>query len=161
MIFTLKIQSVSDIITNSSSEVFQFQTNLDFEVVKEIIEAEGAKNAGISDDYSGDGGTLDVRNWEDAYKLWMEWEIPEDKRKDCTPEIWALHYPESLEELKSTIWISIDWARKGTIDFILDTFWVTCSDTGWQYEQIDPETDEVVRLVSKATYDKLPENCKG
>lgn len=155
----IKVQSISDLITNSSSEVFKVKSDLDIDTIKGIIET-GEKNYGALDHCSGMGGDISIENWEYMYQEWLKWEVPENKRQYYTPEIWSLHYNESLDDLKSSVWIDIDWDREGTIKFILDTFWVTDCDHDWEYMQIDPETKKVIRLVSKEMYDKLPENCK-
>lgn len=173
----LSIQSVSDLITNSSSEIFQFKTDLDFETVKSMIEEQGRKNyknddsrdwydipeeeRKTMDSCSGMGGELEVQNWEDRYKEWLEWYIPKGKRDKVTPEIWALHYNDSLEDLKSSVWVDLDWHRCATIHFILTNFWVSYADGAYFYTQIDPETKKIVRYVTKEMYYALPENCRG
>lgn len=171
----LKFQSVSDIITNSSSELFQLKSDLTFETVKEMIEAEGRKNrAACPDKYwelpwkeqkkfdgcSGCGGKLEVLSWEDVFKRHAEWSCVPSKIDQFTPEMWALEYEESLDELKSMVWIDIDWKRYATMKFILENFWVTYAD-GNHYWQKDPETDKLVRVVTEEMYNALPENCRS
>ena len=171
----LKFQSVSDVITNSSSELFQLKSDLTFETVKEMIEAEGRKNhAACPDKYwelpweerikfdgcSGCGGELSVLSWEDMFKRHAEWWCVASKRDQYTPEVWALGYEESLDELKSMVWIDIDEHRWATIKFILENFWVI-SATGQRYWQKNPETDELIRVVTEEMYNALPENCRA
>lgn len=85
--FLLKIQSTSDLITNSSSEVFICQ--LDDMPVKEFIKLVKAYHKGRQFDgnwdkwykmstkerqqfdwWSGDGGTLEFSTWEEAEDDW-------------------------------------------------------------------------------------------
>lgn len=162
MILRISVQSISDLITNSSSEIFQFKTDLDAKAVEELIRNGVSKNYKYAEDsYSGMGGHLTVEGWEDVYKEWLEYEVPENKRDQATPEVWAILQPESLEDLKSSIWVDVDWSRYATIHFILSNFWVTGTSGYGFYTQIDPETKKIVRYVTKEMYNELPENCKG
>ncbi len=171
----LKFQSTSDIITNSSSEVFQLKSDLTLETIREMIKAEGRKNREACPDEwwelpfeeqkkfdgcSGEGGELSFYNWEDIYKRDAEWNVVASKREQYTPEIWALQYEENLDELKSMIWVNIDWNRYATIRFILENFWVVGCDTYDHYWQKDPETGKRIRVITKEMYDALPENCR-
>ncbi len=171
----LKFQSTSDVITNSSSEIFQLKSNLSLETVREMIETEGRKNREARPDgwwelpfeeqnkfdcCSGVGGELSIYGWEDIYKRDAEWRVVDSKRDQYTPEIWALGYEESLDELKSMIWVDIDWSRYATIKFVLENFWVVGSDSCNNYWQKDPETNKCIRIITKEIYDTLPENCR-
>lgn len=177
MILALKFQSVSDIITNSSSEIFQLKSDLTFDVVKGMIEEEKEKNGRATpnnvydlpyeekmkyDCSSGMGGWFQILNWEDVYKQAKEncWHCVSSKRDMYTPEIWALQYDESLEELKSMVWVDIDHSFHATIRYILENFWVTGVDSYGNYWQKDPETDRLIRVITKEMYDALPENCR-
>lgn len=171
----LKFQSASDIITNSSSEIFQLKSDLTFETVKEMIEAEGRKNKAACPDkywelpseeqkkfdgWSGEGGRLEILNWKDVFKQDAEWRCAASKIDQFTPEMWALEYEESLDELKSMVWVEIDWHRYATIRFILENFWVTYAD-GSYYWQKDPETDKPIRVITEEMYNALPQNCRA
>lgn len=168
----IKFQSISDIITNSSSEIFTVIDERPFKKLKKLIEQIGKGNlpsdwrdsGALSEDgkekfdsFSGDGGTLEVKNWEDLYNDWLEW-IPENKRNQATPEIWALRYSESLEELKKQIQIEVDWNRGRTIDWILENLWVIEADGGC-FEK-DPDTGRILRRITYEEADKLPEERK-
>lgn len=169
----IKIQSASDIITNSSSEIFQLKSDLSLDVVRQMIMDEGEKNLKsrpekwYTEDYyetiefdggSGMGDLLEIRGWEEIYEQDREWDCAANKKDLYTPEVWALKYVESLEELKQQIWVNIDWSRKATIDFIIRNFWVVATDALGYYAQIDPKTQRVVRVITEDMYEKLPEN---
>lgn len=170
----LSFQSVSDLITNSSSEVFRLKSDLEFEFVKEIIEEEGKKNVmSRPDKYwelpyeerqafdccSGMGELLKVLNWKDVFEQYKEWDCVASKYDQYTPEVWALNFDESLEELQSMVWVDIDHSRYATIRYILENFWVNYVDT-YAYWEKDPETDKLIRVITKEMYNALPENRK-
>lgn len=165
----IKFQSISDIITNSSSEIFTVIDERPFNELKKLIKQIGKENfpsdrrdLGVLsedekekfDSFSGVGGTLKVKNWEDLYNDWLEW-IPENKRSQATPEIWALRYPESLEELKKQIQIEVDQNRNRTINWILENLWVIEADYG--YFEKDPETGRIIKRITYEEAKKLPE----
>lgn len=133
----LKIQSTSDLITNSSSEVFVIKADgFSFEEVKELIES-GAKahseayeknwennykkswdelEKADMDGYSGMGGELDIMSWKEMYEHRREWDL------DYTLEEFAEDENVDVEHLDQYIWIDIDWARRATIQFLYDNF---------------------------------------
>lgn len=169
----IKIQSASDIITNSSSEIFQLKSDLSLDVVRQMIMDEGQKNIEARperwyddskygnteyDGSSGMGCHLEIYGWEEVYENAKEWDCAASKKDLYTPEVWALKYDAPLEELKQQIWVDIDWARKATIDFILRTFWVVNVDSWRYYAQINPDTKEIIRIVTEDMYEQLPEN---
>lgn len=162
-----KFQSVSDIITNSSSEIFTIIDERPFEEIKRIIEEVGKSNLppiydhvvvdneDKYDKFSGEGGVLEVLNWKDRYNEWLEW-IPDNKKSQATPEVWSIPYEYSLEDLKKQILIRIDWNRKHTINWILNNLWVIDADCG--YFKKDPKTGRVISRVSYEEYMELPDN---
>lgn len=139
----IKTQSTSDLITNSSSEVFVIKADgFSFEEVKELIES-GAKaryeayqkswddNCGKSwdqlekeglDGCSGMGGDLDITGWKEVYERRKEWD------PDYTVDEFAEDEGIDVNQLDQYIWIDIDWARRGTIQFIYDNFEIVESD---------------------------------
>ena len=70
---------------------------------------------------SPDSGKIKFIKWEDRFINWRN-SKPQNKQSLLTPEIWALNYPESLEELKKLLIIKINTGRVATIKFILSTF---------------------------------------
>lgn len=143
MILKIKIQSTSDLITNSSSEVFVIKANgFSFEEVKELIESGAeARYKAYADNWeencqkkwdqlekedldgcSGMGGNLDVWNWKGMYERRKEWE------PDYTVEEFAEDEGLDVDSLDQYVWIDIDWARRGTINFIYDNFEVVEND---------------------------------
>ncbi len=180
----LKFQSASDIITNSSSETFTLKSNIAYDTVKSMILTEHDKNAidydhwddntGKYDKPSGDGGTLEIKSWYDIYLDYRKFKCHKSKYDLYTPEIWALSFEESLDELKSMVWVYIDEGFKPTINYILNTFWVVKSSAWEYYDIVDKETNKVktvpaifwqldentkkpIRVISREMYESLPE----
>lgn len=154
--FSINIQSFSDIITNSSSEIFALKSNCSFESVKSLIKEIAKENEESGKDKcSGEGGLLAFYTWEDMFKNWKEDNIYPEKQHLITPEIWSIFYKESLDTLKKTIWVDIDYARKETINFILNTFYVYNVSDGL-FEK-DPKTGRILKSVDYEEYKKLPE----
>lgn len=184
----LKFQSVSDIITNSSSETFTLKSNIAYDTVRSMILAEHDKNAVDWDHYnddtgkydkpSGDGGRLKIKDWYDIYVEYRAYNCDKSKYDLYTPEVWALSFKESLDEIKSMIWIDIDQGFKPTINYILDNFWVVNSSM-WEYYdiidkktnkvktiparfwQLDENTKEPIRVISRKMYESLPEEYRA
>lgn len=167
----IAVQSVSDVITNSSSEIFMVKSNTPEETKKMILsigeqhefpgswteydnlsEEEKAKY----DTGSGEGMVLTVETWEETYERHKSY-IPEKKRHLYTPEVWSIGYEESLEELKNRLVVDIDWNRQATINWIMENLFVYGTDT-YGYYQIDPNTGRYLKRISEEEWEQLPEN---
>lgn len=143
MKYRINIQSVSDIITNSSSEVFVVKANgFSFKEIKELIESGAeARYEAYRKDWdnncrknwdqlekedldgrSGMGGDLDVMDWKEMFSNRKEWD------PDYTVEEFAEDEGVDVDSLDQYAWIDIDRARRGTIRFICDNFEVVESD---------------------------------
>lgn len=161
----IKFQSISDIITNSSSEIFTVIDERPFNELKKLILQVGEQNFPENWDNLSDkekekfdnisGRLLEVQNWEDLYNEWLKFWIPENKRSQATPEIWSLQYRDSLEDLKKQITIHIDVNRRATINWILKNLWVIDADSG--YFEKDPETGRIIKQITYEEAEKLPE----
>lgn len=167
----IRIQSFSDIITNSSSETFIINKSENTKEISELIKKIGEEHwyKGSWSDWeklskeeqekydtsSGMGGDIEVKDWESLYEEYKEY-IPENKKGLYTPEVWSLNFPESLEELKNRIWINIDWSRRATINWILHNLWVTDAYSG--YYRVEPTTGRFLEMVTEEEWKKLPEN---
>lgn len=137
MVYRVKIQSTSDLITNSSSEVFVIKaSDFSFKEVKELIEStakvcheaydkDWRNNYKKSwdqlekenmDGISGMGGELNIMSWKERYEYITEWD------SNYTLEKFAKDEGIDIEHLDQYIWINIDWNRRGTIQFIYDNF---------------------------------------
>ena len=156
----IKIQSISDVITNSSSEVFVLQSKSDVtEKIKNRIlnyhsshqwyhddfdklppdilaMIGGNKNAEAIEDmlnnHSGMAGNIEVLTWEDAYKAYCE----KYTKCKCTPEQWAKDLNFDLDEAKRIIIVDLDWASNATIKKLKTKFNVIAEgddgyDTKW------------------------------
>lgn len=148
----LRIKSISDVITNSSSEVFVIKSdkkpNLD---LKKYITEHCADN--IWDNLyvfdkipkglrwlftkdlitlikencngtSGVGGDCEVYTWEDGYELYKR----KQHKPKLTPEQWARDLGYSFEELKKIAVVDIDWACKATINMMEQEFTILDGD---------------------------------
>lgn len=167
----IAVQSVSDLITNSSSEVFLVKTNTPEETKKMLLEiGKGHEFHGgweeweklpeeekaKYDDGSGMGMEFTVETWKETYERHKSY-IPENKQDLYTPEVWSISYKESLDELKNRLVIDIDWERKATIDWIIQNLFVYGIDS-FGYFQVDPNTGRYLKRVSEEEWEKLPEN---
>lgn len=183
LIFKIKIQSVSDVITNSSSETFVigdidipgealleelrtvnktfpkwFDVYENYQDYYKLSEEEKMK----FETASGEGGIIEVWDWKKEMEYWVDWAVVEEKRDQVTPEIWALSEKGTLEELKKTLWVRIDEGYKNTINYFLKNYVVyeeSCNN--YPLAEKDPITGRLIRIISYEEYQKLPEERKA
>lgn len=143
LLVNINIKSISNAITNSSSEVFLVKSKRPAEEIKELILAysEMAYNSdGIIDTQvlspkikrivdedklelsnaenercSGMGGDIEVYDFSDA-----SYEYKEFYHKDILETLKERGLTE--DELNHYVLVDIDWARKKTIDFLFSNF---------------------------------------
>lgn len=117
----IKIQSFSDIITNSSSEVFVINTPSDTlkTVVKDILSIANVNRNNGSDGCSGMGGDFGVYTWENAFKMYKHRHKHSRNNPNFTPQMWAEEIGVSLESLMSTIVVDMDWSRENTREYLI------------------------------------------
>ena len=151
MILNIKIQSFSDIITNSSSEIFTIQ-NPD-KSPEEIISllrklskenrhpyescTDPKKRTELVKDYyknkrnynseSGDGGIIKIFSFKQRKQHFTEGFVNENKKEAFTDEIYSLFESGTLEEQKKSYSIIIDEGYQKVIEFIIKNFYVTSS----------------------------------
>lgn len=141
----IKIKNISDVITNSSSEVFVVKSNKPNKKLKNIVinycndhywsgayeldnVPDGLKWI-LTDELieivkencnesSGMGGDCEVFDWENGY----EWYKKYYKKPNLTVEEWAKCLGKTLEELQSVIVVDIDWSCKATINMLKERF---------------------------------------
>ena len=158
-VIDIKIQSFSDIITNSSSEIFSIRTKNTKDEIEALISTvhKGFLYKGDWNDYynlekeerakydhfSGDGGRIDVKNFDDRYKEFLEYFIPEDKKELFTKEIYSLLEEGSAEEQKGTLKVYLDEGFTRTLDWIIENLYVTDIE-GRLVEKVD---GRVVKLL--------------
>ena len=159
LVIGIKIQSFSDIITNSSSEIFSIRTKNTKDEIKSLISTihKGFLYKGDWNDYynlekeerakydhfSGDGGRIDVKNFDDRYKEFLEYFIPEDKKELFTKEIYSLIEEGSTEEQRETLKVYLDEGFTRTLDWIIENLYVTDIE-GRLVEKVD---GRVVKLL--------------
>ena len=159
LVIDIKIQSFSDIITNSSSEIFSIRTKNTKDEIESLISTvhKGFSYKGDWNDYynlekeerakydhfSGDGGRIDVKNFDDRYKEFLEYFIPEDKKELFTKEIYSLLEEGSTEEQKGTLKVYLDEGFTRTLDWIIENLYVTDIE-GRLVEKVD---GRVVKLL--------------
>lgn len=159
LVIGIKIQSFSDIITNSSSEIFSIRTKNTKDEIEALISTihKGFLYKGDWNDYynlekeekakydhfSGDGGRIDVKNFDDRYKEFLEYFIPEDKKELFTKEIYSLFEEGSTEEQRETLKVYLDEGFTRTLDWIIENLYVTDIE-GRLVEKVD---GRVVKLL--------------
>lgn len=159
LVICIKIQSFSDIITNSSSEIFSIRTKNTKDEIETLISTihKGFLYKGDWNDYynlekeerakydhfSGDGGRIDVKNFDDRYKEFLEYFIPEDKKELFTKEIYSLCEEGSTEEQRETLKVYLDEGFTRTLDWIIENLYVTDIE-GRLVEKVD---GRVVKLL--------------
>lgn len=182
LIFKIKIQSISDVITNSSSETFVIGgIDIPGEALLEELKTVNKTFPRWFDVYenyqdyyklpaeekmkfetaSGEGGIIEVWDWKKEMEYWMDWAVVEEKRDQVTPEIWALSEKGTLEELKKTLWVRIDEGYKNTINYFLKNYEIyeeNCQEH--ILAKKDPKTGRVLENISYEEYKKLPKDEK-
>ena len=177
-IFRLHLQSTSDVITNSSSEMFVLRNAECYP--KEILQKElKAFNKSLPrwhevcetyQDYlnlpkeekrkyehcSGDGGTLRVTDWVDEMEEWIKYSVPENKKSRITPEIWSLSEELELDELKKCLWVRIDEGYRNTINYLLENYEIYEKDCCYIEAEKDPQTGRLLSYPEYEDYQKLP-----
>ena len=137
----IKIQSFSDIVTNSSSEIFTvYSKNTKDELLNLLKEVHKKFSySGTQKEYdnlpkkkkekydyiTGDGGRIDIYNFDDRYNRYLKYYIPENKRKLFTKEMFSLHRKESIEDQEKIIEIYIDRGFIKTLDWAIENLYVT------------------------------------
>lgn len=143
MRIVVRFQSISDIITNSSSEVFVVKKGASsVEEVKDFIETAAKSYAEAYDkDWqnsykkswkqleeegldgnSGMGGELSIYSFEEMYESYAKY------HPNPTIEDFADYHGLPVEGLDKYVWIDVDWSRRATIKFIHDYFEVVEND---------------------------------
>ena len=143
LLVNINVKSISNAITNSSSEVFLVKSKRPAEEIKELILAysEMAYNAdGIIDTQvlspkikqivdedklelsnvenercSGMGGDIEVYDFSDACRAYKEF-----YHTDISEELKERGLTE--DELNHYVLVDIDWSRKKTIEFLVSNF---------------------------------------
>lgn len=143
MQLSIKVQSISDVITNSSSEIFSIRTDMPKKELQSLIEkihsqfeynGSWEKWSKMSDEEkekydtsSGMGGILEIKTFDDYYQESLSY-IPENKKHLYTKEVHAVGSKKSVEELEKEISIDIDHSFINTIDWILKNLFVVDCD---------------------------------
>lgn len=149
MILNIKLQSFSDIITNSSSEIFTIQnpdkspeeivsllrklskenrpsyescTNPErrTELVKDYY-----KNKENYNSETGEGGIIKVFSFKERKQKFTEDFIDESKRESFTDENYSFFELGDIEDQKKSYSIIIDEGYRKVIDFLIKNFYVT------------------------------------
>ena len=138
--FKITIQSYSDIITNSSSEVFVINTpnHLVESTVEDILSVGRANMDKGTDEGSGMGGELGVYTWKNGFRKFKHTREKYRHDNSFTPEKWTELIGTPLEELKKVILVDIDWSRQATIEHIELFYGAMVDDDYWlKYDFID------------------------
>lgn len=143
MQLNIRVQSISDVITNSSSEIFSIKTDMPKKELQSLIEKvhsqykyNGSWENWIEmsdeekekyDTNSGMGGILEIKTFDDYYQESLSY-IPENKKHLFTKEVYAVGNKKPVEELEKEIHIDIDHNFIHTIDWILKNLFVVDCD---------------------------------
>jgi hypothetical protein len=121
----IKLQSTSDIITNSSSEVFLCYNQTDF-TIKELIDfielfhrehqltdwdafrKLSKEEQAHYDHSSGCGGDFSIYTYEESKGTWVEYEF------------------EGLKDPENYIVVDTDWCHRATINWLIDNLNAKC-----------------------------------
>ena len=141
----IKIKNITDVITNSSSEVFIVKSDKPKLDMKDdvkchykdhywggIYELDNVPNGlkwiltdelieTIKENCNGSsvmGGDCRVYNWEDGY----EWYKRHYNKPKLTPKQWAECLGKSLDDLQSVIVVNIDCCCRATINMLKERF---------------------------------------
>lgn len=149
MILNIKLQSFSDIITNSSSEIFTIQNpDKSPEEIISLLRELSKKNRHpyesctdpkertelVKDYYknernynseTGEGGIIKVLSFKERKQKFTEDFIDESKRESFTDDAYSIFELGTLEEQKKSYDIIIDEGYQKVIDFMIKNFYVT------------------------------------
>ena len=164
----MKIKSITDVITNSSSEAFTFKRlpgdTRTFEEIKQaILEYHDAHMKDFRDRtseekidcYSGDVQDIELTTTENKYIDYKQHWVDKKRREEFTKEMYNIlrGYPDN--EADEYIHIDLDEGFEATIDCLVENFWVlevaTCY---WLH-------DDEGRYVRKGTWEEYQEQRKA
>ena len=181
MILVIKVQSFSDVITNSSSELFVIKSTGNTGSKQEIqnlidnhcsshywkgdykdFQALPLEERRKWDICSGDGGCHDVTDSYDRYLQWLEHNKTDsasmdDLKKDVPYEVYLKYFTSH----KNDIFVNIDHSYLGTINYILENFFVTDHLYEYGYYEIDPGTKRLLKKLTKEEWEKLPKERRS
>lgn len=158
MQISIRIQSSSDIITNSSSEVFtiysdksksqllklleQMHDQLDYKGSWEDWNKLPPEERAKYDNPTGMGGLIEIKTFDDYYQEYLS-RIPDGKKHLYTKEVHSIFYEETVEELEKRMNIIIDEGYTKTIDWIIKNLYVIDADS----EVVRNEDGRVIKLL--------------
>ena len=180
MRFLINLQSFSDVITNSSSELFVAHVSGNTkpkDEIQKLINKHASEHMWKGDwkelqnmkfeervkwnAYSGDAGTCEVKDGYDRYVEWINdysrTKNKEEVMKDVPFEIYLKHFTNYKKE---DLFFDIDHSFLATINYVLENFYVI---EHWEYGcyEIEPGTKRILRLVSHEEWEKLPEERRS
>lgn len=133
----MKIKSITDVITNSSSEAFTFKRlpgdTRTFEEIKQAIleyheahmkEFRDKTSKEKIDCYSGDVQDIELTTIENEYVDYKQHWVDKKRREEFTKEMYNIlrGYPDN--EADEYIHINLDEGFEATIDWLIENFWV-------------------------------------
>lgn len=167
----MKIKTVSDVITNSSSELFTIKApGKTKEEILEILEEyhkskvknrpENLRDLPWSEkikydlDGSGMGGELEVKDFKDKYEEHKSG-LPVNKQSQFNEEMFSLYSIYPLEEQKEIFKVDIDESFLATCQFIFDNFEVLENDSGLVKGVYDKDGLKIIRTTDLGEWDNL------
>lgn len=159
----MKIKSQTDVITNSSSELFTIKApgKTKVEILDILTEYHKSKvknrPENIRDlpwsekikydlDDSGMGGILEVKDFKDEYEEHKS-SLPINKQSQFTEEMFSLYSIYSLEEQKEILRVDIDENFLATCQFMFDNFEVLENYSGLVRGVYDKDGLKIIRTT--------------
>ena len=153
----MKIKSVTDVITNSSSEIFTIKNpGVSKSELEKILEdyhkTHSTKDWDGSDNMdstygSGCGGEINVSTFMDIYKEQKQY-YPKTKQHLFTPEVFANSQALPNNVVKDAFFLNIDKHFAATCKYIFDNYEVLEHDGGNHYPVYDEKGEKIVRVVN-------------
>ena len=181
MEITIRLQSFSDIITNSSSEIFCIKSDYTVGALYSLLKANLKKMSNSKwieldklrqkdfkayekerinwDSESGMGGIIEIKSFDEKFENYKNY-IPETKRDIYTKEMFSCLFVEPLEELEKMYWVNIDEGYKHLIRWFLNTFFDCLCDVDTAEYEIEYKDKKIYKLYTICEFNTLPEKEK-
>ena len=156
-VINMKIKEITDVVTNSSSEIFIIKNpgiskEKLIEILKDYHEKHISDNLDNGDEFdnrfgSGMGGIFEVKTFYDKY-LEARNDYPKTKQHLFTPEMYAISQPYPEEVLKDALFLNIDENFSATCKYILDNFEIIEHDGGRHFLVFDEKGEKIVKVLN-------------
>ena len=172
----MKIRSITNVITNSSSETFIIKNPgiSEKELENILIDYHNSKiskrydgNDDKDSEYgSGDGGIISVKSFLTIFKEEQKL-YPKTKQSQFTPEMFALLQELPYEVLKDSYFLDIDEDFSATCKYIFDNYDILQHDGTSHHPIYDKTGQKIVKVINsyqewlEETKNLTPLQCYG